>query len=708
MTIRRKLAGLDVSEQLYSALLGNGNQLWADSYSLRTLIPSIDSVYQLLVRMGTMPQSLTALLQRSSIDDHEEIIKACNAILKKSRSDVATQRVKIVALLKLDRFHDAIRVIEEGGDTLKQKAALEWAYALYKIGSLEEATEIAARSMAGRGAEHVEAQATYRAERFDRTREIYQNLFGDKSASAQERTDLRINFSATQAQRHWAGCNGLEHITKPDPADLDTFEMTYNIACEHIAGGDLEEARLLLGRAKELCESSEDLTADDKLLELFPITVQQIFIALRQGNAQEAESLIESLDISKIEESSTKIIAQSDCLLSRRNSNPYLVHKHFNTTSRPGENDSDRLFSYQSNILMQNSYAIDLLVQKYDGVIRSTSKKLSEQSSASLSPRVNLLSVFNAAARTQGEKGKAAIRKLAPFAETRPHDLGLILVLVQLHVTDGNINSAITVLESFLDQLEKVNDKSALSIRFNPGIVNILISLYKAQNRKRQVNAELSQAARYWQKEESTIQPISLLRAAAISLFNSHNSSDLALAAQIFARLHSLNKDDHIATAGFVASHAISSPSHVESSVTSLRSVQELIPEVDTGALEEAGIAVPLVSASGPTLKSKKVGKRQAVGDDGLETRRNKRVRKLKNKDQDPNQKPDPERWLPLKDRSSYRPKGRKGKQKAADRTQGGIVNEKVEEANASSVVQRGSGQAGSGGGKKKKAKGKR
>ena len=39
----------------------------------------------------------------------------------------------------------------------------------------------------------------------------------------------------------------------------------------------------------------------------------------------------------------------------------------------------------------------------------------------------------------------------------------------------------------------------------------------------------------------------------------------------------------------------------------------------------------------------------------------------------------DPERWLPLRDRSSYRPKGKKGKKKAADLTQGGVVKEEPE-----------------------------
>lgn len=103
-------------------------------------------------------QRINALLQRSSIDDHEEVIKACNAVLKKSRNDLDALHVKTVALLKLDRYEDAIRVVEEGGDALKERVPLEWSYAFYKVGKLEDAIKLATASGTGRGGKHVEAQ----------------------------------------------------------------------------------------------------------------------------------------------------------------------------------------------------------------------------------------------------------------------------------------------------------------------------------------------------------------------------------------------------------------------------------------------------------------------------------------------------------------------------------------------------------------------
>lgn len=109
--------------------------------------------------MATSAKILSALLQRTSINDHEEVLKACNASLKQSKGDLELQHIKVVALLKLDRYHDALRVLEEGGDRLKQRVSVERAYALYKVGDFEEAKGIAKGISDERGARHVEAQA---------------------------------------------------------------------------------------------------------------------------------------------------------------------------------------------------------------------------------------------------------------------------------------------------------------------------------------------------------------------------------------------------------------------------------------------------------------------------------------------------------------------------------------------------------------------
>ncbi|KLJ09933.1 signal recognition particle subunit SRP72 [Blastomyces silverae] len=653
-------------------------------------------------------QRISALLQRSTIDDHEEVIKACNAVLKTSKNDLNALHVKTVALVKLDRFEDAIRVIEDGGDALKKKAPLEWSYALYKVGELEDAIKLAASVGTGRGGKHVEAQATYRAENFRRTAEVYKELSAENPAFVGEQNDLRINSRAADAQLQWSGLASQVQNTRPSREELESFETTYNVACGAIGRGELETGGVLLKRAKELCKSSEDLTPEDKVAELLPIAVQQLYVALKQGKSDEAKNLADEINVAEIPEISTKKIAQNNILLaSQAESNPYILHKQFYQI--PASTDGDRLFSFQSRPLTGNSYVVDLLVRKFEGIQRSTEKALSQHPAPTTSPNINALSIFNVAANARDGSGKAGLKEVLPLLAKRPNDIGLVLTLIQLYVSAGNVNSAISVLEAFFKRLDQSISESDRDIRFNPGLIGILVSLYKIQGRKSHIKTELSKAASHWQSRSD--KSPALLRAAGSSLLTSGEPTDLALAGKIFTELHTTDPNDQFATAGYVSSYAITSPDKVSSAVDKLSPVQDLIADIDVSSLEAAGIpstTTSILSTASSPATAASGRKRPAADDANKKETTKKRVRKSRlPKDYDPNKKPDPERWLPLRDRSSYRPKGKKGKQRAAERTQGGVVNEKSEESPASTPVIQAKGQVG-GNQKKKKMKGKK
>ena len=168
----------------------------------------------------TASASLSTLLQKTTLDDHAEVLRLCNAALKKSKGDPDAQQVKAVALLKLDRYDEALHHFEELGEELKDKLPLEYAYTLYKTGNLEEAAKIATSVSGSRGAKHVEAQATYRGEKFSRTSQLYKELLAEQIAS--EEYDLRVNMGALQAQLDWTGADNA-HSKRPTREDLEQF-----------------------------------------------------------------------------------------------------------------------------------------------------------------------------------------------------------------------------------------------------------------------------------------------------------------------------------------------------------------------------------------------------------------------------------------------------------------------------------------------------
>ncbi|KAL8684608.1 MAG: hypothetical protein Q9218_008219, partial [Villophora microphyllina] len=614
--------------------------------------------------MASATQPLSALLQRSSIDDHEEILKACNGALKQSKKDLGALHAKIVALLKLDRYEDALGAFKDAGRDLEDRVQLERSYALYKTGQLSEAASIAKGIADDRGARHVEAQASYRLEDFERSALLYRDLAKTHAAIDNEENDLRINGAASDAQLEWSRQGHMVHKKKPTREDLEAFETAYNAACASIARGELTQGAVLLKRSQDLCNASGDLSEEEKAAELLPIRVQQLYVLSRLGNVEGAEAVASEITPNDISDASTREVAYNNTIAASTNiENPYLAHRSLHDAAAIP--NTDKLFTIQSDRIKENKLVLDLLVSKFSGVIKSTSRLLADMPSSTTSPHINNISVLNAAAHAQRRLGNFGIKQMLPLLEKRPLDVGLALVIIQLYILTNNHGSAVTVMESLLKHLEASTSPDDEDVRFAPGLVGAVVSLYTLQGRKTQITTELAKAASYWRHKSKPSR--SLLQAAGVALLESKKSEDQDLARKIFTTLQEQDPESRITTAGYVAAHAFSSTSITDEAKT-LTPISRLVAGIDASALEEAGVPQPKSSADAALAASRK----RALDEKPKPAK--KRIRKSRlPKDYDPNKQPDPERWLPLRERSSYRPKGKKGKQRAAGLPQGGV-----------------------------------
>lgn len=325
-----------------------------------------------------------------------------------------------------------------------------------------------------------------------------------------------------------------------------------------------------------------------------------------------------------------------------------------------------KLFNYQSELLTRNGLVVDLQAQKVRGVGDRTAKTLSGARHPTSVPWLNALSVLNAVAETHGASGKQLTRELQELSQKRPDDVGLVLTLIQTQVQQGNHGAALSTLDAFLSRIEKDDSPETKDTRFSPGLVALAVSLMRDQGRETSAKAELVKAAKYWQDRPAGY-ATSLLQEAGIELLRSSNPDDLQLAGSAFDKLFAGQKGSHIAAAGLVASLAPSDPAKVQRHVDELPAVEDLIQDVDVEQLVQGGVAMP----------AKRPGalKRAAPDDSEKKATKKRRKRKLP-KNYEEGRTPDPERWLPLRDRSSYRPKGKKGKKKAQESTQGGMVKE--------------------------------
>lgn len=259
-----------------------------------------------------MAAQLTSLLARSSIENHDEALSLADAALSSlkagSPDHLNAQHTKVVALLRLERYDDALRVIADGGDALASRCLLENGYALYKTGALEDAFALLGGEEAAiaqqqhdlgsdprkeRARKHIAAQVAYRLEKFDEASALYEALLSDEDEEDDEETDLKINLLAAEAQLEWQGRGDLvpERRKQPGREDLEAFETAYNAGCGCVARGDLAKASVLLKRAADLCDATDSLTEEDKKIEMLPIILQQAYVLARMGKKEEAAAL---------------------------------------------------------------------------------------------------------------------------------------------------------------------------------------------------------------------------------------------------------------------------------------------------------------------------------------------------------------------------------------------------------------------------------
>jgi signal recognition particle subunit SRP72 len=180
--------------------------------------------------------------------------------------------------------------------------------------------------------------------------------------------------------------------------------------------------------------------------------------------------------------------------------------------------------------------------------------------------------------------------------------------------------------------------------------------------------------------------------AAGTALLDTHNPDNAKAAGAIFQSLYEQDDEDRAAIAGLVAAQSIYDPSSIPADLLAyLPEANRLVADVDAAALESAG--VPTTTALVSEARKRSIAPTKVVAP------RSKRLRKARMpKEFDPNKKIDAERWLPMRDRTYYRPKGRKGKKRAEGLTQGGPV---AEERKGGEVKKEGKKQVKKGKGKK-------
>ncbi|XP_069314535.1 signal recognition particle subunit SRP72 isoform X2 [Eulemur rufifrons] len=259
----------------------------------------------------------------------------------------------------------------------------------------------------------------------------------------------------------------------------------------------------------------------------------------------------------------------------------------------------------------------------------------------------HLLPVLIQAAQLCREKQHTkAIELLQEFSDQHPKNAAEIkLTMAQLKISQGNISKACLILRS----IEELKHK--------PGMVSALVTMYSHEEDIDSAIEVFTQAIQWYQNHQpKSPAHLSLIREAANFKLKYGRKKE---AISDLEQLWKQNPKDMHTLAQLISAYSLVDPEKAKALSKHLPSSDSMSLKVDVEALENSPGAT-YIRKKGGKVTGDSQPKEQGQGD--LKKKKKKKKGKLP-KNYDPKVTPDPERWLPMRERSYYRGR-KKGKKK--------------------------------------------
>uniref|UniRef100_A0A914V267 Signal recognition particle subunit SRP72 n=1 Tax=Plectus sambesii TaxID=2011161 RepID=A0A914V267_9BILA len=238
-------------------------------------------------------QAFMELAKADRSGDYDRALKAANRILKNHPKETIAFKCKLVCLIQMSKFEDAVQLIRKTPPHQIGDCQFEKAYCEYRLNrsdealkTLEQAGDSDFRCL------ELLAQLYYRLERFEDCHKVYKKLLKDHADSYEQ--ERRANLLATEAQ--------LQSLAIPQPAakHLETYEQHYNAACRLIEAKEYTNALKELKTAEKLCRETlaeDDVPEEEIEDEVALIRTQSAFCTQALGDVDKA--LNEYLEVIK-------------------------------------------------------------------------------------------------------------------------------------------------------------------------------------------------------------------------------------------------------------------------------------------------------------------------------------------------------------------------------------------------------------------------
>ncbi|KAK1429068.1 hypothetical protein QVD17_11267 [Tagetes erecta] len=596
--------------------------------------------------------SLNRHIQRS---EYEQAIKVADQVLSVAPGDEDAIHCKIVSQIKADNIEHALSTISSNNNFHFYKA-----YCLYRQNKLDEALESLKVLEKDPATMLLESQILFRQGKMDASVDIYQKLQKSKIES------LEINLVAGLVSAGRASeVQGVLDAMRVKATS--SFELAYNTACSLIERNKFSDAEQLLLSARRIGQETlmDESLADDEIeIELAPIAVQLAYVQQLLGNKQEAIASYTDLIKRNLPDEASNAVAINNLIALKG-------HKDITDGLRKldrliQKNSGDKRFQLVPGLELKLSpkqkesiYINRMLLLLHSNKIdqaRELADALPQMFPHSVTPVLLQAAVF-----VRENKAGKAEELLGKYAEKFPEKSQIVLLArAQIAAAAGHPQIA-------SESLLKIPD-----IQHMPATVATLVALKERCGDIDGANALFDSAITYWSNAMTEDNNLSVIMQEAAAFKLKHGQKEEAL--KLYEKLVKSHNNIE-ALVGLIQTAAYADVEKAETYEKKLKPLPGLT-SIDVNALEKTSGAKHV--ENGPHLGNNNIEPNEAkTSKDKAKKKRKRKPRYPKGFDPaNPGPPPDPERWLPKRERSSYRPK-RKDKRAAQIRgSQGAVAKE--------------------------------
>ncbi|KAI2801867.1 Signal recognition particle core component [Blomia tropicalis] len=567
----------------------------------------------------TLSNSFADLKRFENNGEYEKALRTTNKILELSKDNQKAIHCKVVSLIQLNKFEEALNFLDKLDDEIKSKLNFEKAYCEYRLNKVDEALKTIKNSDSDDfGVKELEIQALYRVEEHEKCYSNYIDLI--KNSSDDYEDERYANLTAVLS-----GLLAEKANFKSDLLDLNenTYEIIYNKACVLLSTGEYHAAIKKLNQAE--CKMNESkITSCRKFLEddgaseeeieseLAIIKAQLAFCQQKLGKTELALKLYNNILRQKLADPALISVVSNNILVLHKDQNVFDSKKKIKSAM----NETAELkLSKNQKLNIWYNYGLFLINTNQLDVYRKHLDVFKVKFPNNINDSLMVECFHYLKEKNEGQSIKVLNDYLLSKKKLDPSDLELTLLLSQLYIKGQKYKEAIR-------SLEKLGDN-----KYFPAIVSTLVLLYEKVDDLK-AKEELFLEAINWHEKQKIIQKTGKNANVTSMLINAYSQFDNAKA---------------------------------QSLKNELPSIEEILASVDIEHLENKNwsLGVKYVKKSKDTPKATEKKKKK------------KNRKKILPKNYNPNEQPDPERWLPKYERSNYRKK--KDKKGVGKGTQGAM-----------------------------------